>query len=310
MEGDSHVKSLPISDNYKFSSVAHPCLTLSDLMNSSSSGFPVQHQLPEFTQTHAHWVDDVIQPSHPLSSPSPHSSIFPSIRVFSNESALCFRCPEYWSFSFNISPSNEHPGLISFRIDWLDLLAVQGTLKSLLQHHTSKVSILHHLVFLIVYLSHPCMTTGKTIALTKQTFVDKVISLLFNMVPRLVTTFLPRNKHLFISWLQWFWTPPKKKSATVSTVWPSICHEVMGPDVMILIFWILSLKPTFSLSSFIFIKRLFSSSSVSAIRVVSSAYLRLLIFLPAILIPACPSSSPVFLMMCSVYKLNKQGDNI
>ena len=129
-------------------------------------------------------------------------SIFPSIRVFSNESALRIRWPKYWSFSFNISPSNEHPGLISFRLDWLDLLAVPGTLKSLFQHHSSKASILQHSAFFIVQLLHPYMTTGKTIALTRRTFVGKVMSLLFNMLPRLVITFLPRSKHLSISWLQ------------------------------------------------------------------------------------------------------------
>ena len=130
------------------------------------------------------------------------SSIFPSIRVFSNESALHIRWPEYWSFSFNISPSNEHPGLISFRMDRLDLLAVQGTLKSLLQHHSSKASILQCSAFFIVQVSHPTMTTGKTIVLTKQTFVGKVMSLLFNMLSRLVITFFPRNKCVLISWLQ------------------------------------------------------------------------------------------------------------
>ena len=129
-------------------------------------------------------------------------SIFPSIRVFSNESALHIRWPKYCSFSFNISPSNEHPGLISFRMDWLDLLAVQGTLKSLLQHHSSKASILQHSAFFIVQLSHPDMITGKTTALTRHTFVDKAMSLLFNMLSRLVITFLPKSKHLFISWLQ------------------------------------------------------------------------------------------------------------
>ena len=129
-------------------------------------------------------------------------SIFPSIRVFSNESALRIRWPKYWSYSFNISPSKEHPGLISFRMDWLDLLAVQGTLKSLLQHHSSKASILWSSAFFIVQLSHPYMTTGKTIALTRWTFVGKVMSLLFNMLSRLVITFLPRSKHLLISWLQ------------------------------------------------------------------------------------------------------------
>ena len=129
-------------------------------------------------------------------------SIFPNIRVFSNESALCIRWPKYWSFSFNISPTNEHPGLISFRIDWLDLLAVQGTLKRLLQHHSSKASILRRSAFFTVQLSHPYMTIGKTIALIRKNFVGKVMSLLFNMVSRLVITFLPRSKHLLISWLQ------------------------------------------------------------------------------------------------------------
>ena len=128
-------------------------------------------------------------------------SVFPSIKVFSNESALCMRWPKYWSFSFNTSPSNEHPGLISFKMDWLDLLAVQGTLKSLLQHHSSKASILWCSAFFIVQLSHPYMTTGKTIALTRQTFVGKVMSLLFNMLSRLVIAFLPRSKCLLISWL-------------------------------------------------------------------------------------------------------------
>ena len=164
-------------------------------------------------------------------------SIFPSIRSFSNESALRIRWQKYWSFSFNISPSNEYPGLISFRMDWLDLLAVQGTLKSLLQHHSSKALILQRSAFFTVQLSHPYMTTGKTIALTRWTFVGKVMSLLFNMLPRLVITFLPRRKHLLISWLQSpsavILEPPKIKSATVSS---SISHEVMGPDAMILVF--------------------------------------------------------------------------
>ena len=158
------------------------------------------------------------------------------------------------------------------------------------------------------------MTTGKTIGLTRWTFVGKVMSLLINMLSRLYITFLPRSKHLLISWLQSpsavILEPPKIKSLIVSIVSPSICHEVMGLDAMILVFWMLSFKPTFSLSSFTFIKRLFSSSSLSAIRVVSSAYLKLLMFLPAILIPAYASSSPAFLMMYSAYKLNKQGDSI
>ena len=167
-------------------------------------------------------------------------SIFPSIRVFSSELALHIRWPKYWSFSFNISPSSEHPGLISFRMDWLDLLAVQGALKSLLQYHSSEASVLQHSAFFIVQLSHPHMTTGKTIALTRQTFVGKVISLLLNMLSRLVITFLPRSKFLLISWLQSpsavILEPRKINSATVSTVYPSIYHEVMGPDAMVFIF--------------------------------------------------------------------------
>ena len=167
-------------------------------------------------------------------------SIFSSIRVFSNESVLHIRWPNYWSFGFNISPSNEYSALISFRMDWLDLLAVQGTLKSLLQHHSSKASILQHSAFFIFQLSHPYMTTGKTIALTRRTFVGKVMSLLLNMLSRLVIIFLTRSKRLLISWLQSpsavILEPPKIKSATVSTVSPSISHEVMGPDAMIFIF--------------------------------------------------------------------------
>ena len=171
-------------------------------------------------------------------------SIFPSIRVFSNESVLHIRWPKYWSFNFSISPSNEYSGLISFRIDWLDLLEVQGTLKSLLQHHSSKASILQCSAFFTVQLSHPYMTTGKTIALTRWTFVGKVMFLLLNMLSRLVITFLPRRKHLLISWLQSpsavTLEPKKIKSITVSTVSPSISHEVMGPDAMILVFWMAS----------------------------------------------------------------------
>ena len=188
-----------------------------------------------------------------------------SIKVFSNESTLHMRWPKYWSFSFSISPSNEHSGLISFRMDWLDLLEVQGTLRSLLQHHSSKASILPRSAFLTVQLSHPYMTTGKTIALTRRTFVGKGMSLLFNMLSWLVITFLPRSKRLSISWLQSpsvvILEPRKIKSDTVSTVSPSISHEVMGPDAMILVFWMLSFKPTFSLSTFTFIKRLFIITS-------------------------------------------------
>ena len=177
-------------------------------------------------------------------------SIFPSIGVFSKESVLYIRWPKYWSLSFSINPSSEYSGLISFRMDWLDLQEVQGTLKSLLQHHSSKESILQGSAFFIVQLSHPYMTTGKTIALTKWNFVGKVVSLLFNMLSRLVITFLPRNKRLLISWLQSPWLgPPKIKSLTVSIVSPSICHEVMGLDAMILDFWMLSFKPTLTIQT-------------------------------------------------------------
>ena len=168
------------------------------------------------------------------------SSIPPSIRVFSNESTLRMRWPKYWSFSFSISPSTVHPGLISFRMDWLDLLAAQGTIKSLLQHHNSKASILQRSAVFTVQLSHPYMTTGKAIALTRWTFVGKVMSLLLNMLSRLVINFLPRSKHLLISWLQSpsavILKPPKIKSDTVFTVSPSISHEVMGQDAIIFFF--------------------------------------------------------------------------
>ena len=159
-------------------------------------------------------------------------SIFPSTRVFSNVSVLHIRWLKYWSFSFSISPSNEYSGLISFRMDWFDVLSVQGTLKSLLQHHSSKASILQHSAFFIVPLSHPYITTGKTIALTRRTFVSKVMSLLFNMLSRLVIAFLPRSKHLLTSWLQSpsavILEPKKIKSVTGSSVSSSICHEVMN----------------------------------------------------------------------------------
>ena len=209
----------------QFSSVTQSCPTLCNPMNRSTPGFPVHHQLLEFTQTHAHRVGDAIQPSHPLSSPLLLPPIPPSIRVFSNESTLRMRWTKYWSFSISISTSKEHPRLVSFRMDWLDLLAVQGTLKSLLQHHTSKASSLRRSAFFTVQLSHPHMTTGKTIALTRWTIVGKVMSLLLNMLSRLVITFLPRNKRLLISWLQSpsavILEPQKIKCDTVS---PSICY--------------------------------------------------------------------------------------
>ena len=189
-------------------------------MNLSTSGLPVHHQRPEFTQTYVHWVGDAIQPSHPLSAPSlpaPNPSQHQGLFQWVSSSHLVAK---YWSFSFNISPSNEHPGLIFFRMDWFDLLAVQGTLKSLLQHCSSKASILPPSAFLIVQLLCPHMTTGKTITLTRWTVFGKIMSLLFNMLSRLVITFLPRSKHLSISLLQSpsavILEPPKIKSATVS----------------------------------------------------------------------------------------------
>ena len=204
-------------------------------MNCSTLGLPVHHQLLEFTQTYVHRVSDAIEPSHPLSSPSP-----PAPNPFQHQSTLYMRWPKYWSFSVSISPSKEIPGLISFIMDWLDLLAVQGTLKSLLQHHSSKASILQRSAFFTVQLSHPYITTGKTIALTRRTFVGKVMSLLFNILSRLVITFLPRSRHLLISWLHSpsavILEPQKIKSDTASTVSSSISHEVMRPDAMILVF--------------------------------------------------------------------------
>ena len=221
----------------------------------STPSLPVHHKLSEFTQTCVHRVGDAIQPSHPLSSPSPPALSLSQHQGLCNKSTLHMTWPKYWSYSYSISPSNEHPGLISIRLDWLDLLAVQGTLKSLLQHHSSKASIFWRSAYFKVQFPHPYMTTGKTIALTRWTFVGKAMSLLLSMLSRMVITFLPRSKCFLISWLQSpsavMLEPKKIKSDTVSTVSPSISHEVMGPDAMILVFWMLSFKSTFSLSSFI-----------------------------------------------------------
>ena len=217
------------------SSVAQLTLILCDPMDCSMPGLPVHHQLRSLPKLMS--IESVMPSSHlilcrPLLLLPP---IPPSIRVFSNESTLCMRWPKYWSFSFSISPSKEHPGLI-FRMDWLDLLAVQGTLKSLLQHHSSKASILQCSAFFIVHLSHLYMTTGKTIALTRWTFGDKVMSLLFNMLSLLLIAFLPRSKHLLTSWLQSPFAvilePKNIKLLTVSIVSPSICHEVIRPDAI------------------------------------------------------------------------------
>ena len=203
-ESDTHDSATELNWTWALSTVlcvvclaAQSCPTFCDPMDCSMPGFPVHHQLLELAQTHVH--SKSVTPSNRLILCHPLlllPSIFPSIRVFSNELALRIRWPKYWSFSFNISPSNEHPRLTSFRIDWLDLLAVQGTLKSLFQHHSLKASILQHSAFFIVQLSHPYMTTGKTIALTRQTFVGKVMSLLFHILSRLATAFLPRSKLL------------------------------------------------------------------------------------------------------------------
>ena len=241
-----------------FSSVHFSCSVMSDSLQPHG----LQHCQASLSITNSRslfklmFIESVMPSNHlilcrPLLLPP---SIFPRIRAVSNKSVLYIRWPKYWSFSFSISLSSEYLGLISFTMDWLDLLAVQGTLKSLLKHHSSKASLLWHSAFFIFQLSHPYMTTGKTIALTRKTFVGKVMSLLFNMLSRLVITFLPRSKRLLISWWQSpsavILEPKKIKSATASIVSPSICHELMGPDAMTLVFWMLSFKPTFSLSSF------------------------------------------------------------
>ena len=191
---------------------------------------------------HVHWVSHAIQPFHPLWSLL-LPWIVPSIRVFSNESALKIRGPKYWTFDFSTSPSNEYSGLISFRIDWSDLFAVQGTLKSPFQHRNLKAPVLWHSAFFIVQFSHSLVTTGKTRALTRRTFVSKVTSLLFKTRSRFVTAFLPSSKRLLISWLQSpsavILEPKKMKSDTVSTFSPRICHEVIGPDAMIFVFLLL-----------------------------------------------------------------------
>ena len=183
-------------------SATKPCPTLCDPMDCSTPGFSVLHDLLEFAQAHVHWISDAIQPSHPVSPTSP-----PALNLYQHQGLFqqvgsSHQWPKYWSFSFSISPSNEYSGLISFRVDWFDLLAIQETLKSLLQNHNSKASILWCSAFFMVHLSHPYMTTRKTVALTRRTFVGKVIFLFFNMLSRLVIAFLPRSKHLLISWLQ------------------------------------------------------------------------------------------------------------
>ena len=287
---------------YRSVSKSHPTLRPHGLQHTR-----LLHYIPEFAQTHVHWAADSTQLSHPLLSPSPPALNPSQHQVFSNELALHIRWPKDWSFSFSISPSNEYSELISFRIDCFDLLAVQGTLKSILQHHSSKASVFQRSAFFMVPLSHPYVTTGKTIVLTIETFVGRMMSLFFNKLSRFVIAFLPRSKHLLILWLQLLSAvilePKKIKSATVSTFSPSIWHEMMEPDAIILVFWMLRFMPAFSLSSFTLIKRLFSCCSLSATRVVS-AYLSLLVFLQTILILPCDSSSPAFHMKNWCWKSN------
>ena len=243
----------------QFSSIDQSCLTLCDPMDCSMPSFPVHHKLPELAQTHVHQVSDAIQPSHPLSSPSPpafnlsqHQGLFKWVNSSHEVAKVLELQLQHQSFqnTQDWSPLG-WTGWISLQSKW--------TLKSLLQYHSPKASILLNSVFFTVQLSHPYMTTGKTIALTRQTFFGKVMSLLFSMLSRLAITFLPRSKHFWISWLQSpsavILEPPKIKCLTVSIVSPSICHEVMGPGAMILLFWMLSVKPNFSLSSFTFFKR-------------------------------------------------------
>ena len=269
-------------------------------MDCSMTGFPVYLQFSELAQTHVHGVGYAIQPSHPLLSPSPAFDLSQLQGLF-----------KWASYTHQVAKALElqlqHQSfqwiLISFRIDWLDLLAVQGTRESSPMPQF-KASILQCSAFFMVQLSHPYMTAGKTIDLTRLTFVGKVMSLLFNMLSRLVIASLARSKCLLILWLQSpsivILGPKKINSATLSIISPFICLEVIGPDAMILVFWMLSFKPAFSPSSFNFIKRLFSSSLLSAIQVVSSAYLRLLIILLAILTPSCASPSLAFRMMYAI----------
>ena len=284
------------------------CLTFCDLMDCTTPGLSISisQSLPKFM-----YIALVVPSSHlifwhPLLLPS----IFPSIRVFSNELVVFIRWPKYWSFS--VRTSNKCSGLIPLKIDWFDL-AAQGIFRSLLQHHSLKASILQHPAFFIIQLSQ-VRDHWRDHSLDYMDLCwQSNISLLLNTLSRFVIAFLSRSKCLLISWLQSasavILEPKKRKSVTTANFPPCICHAKMGPDAMILIFLMFSFKLALSLSSFTLIKRLFNSSYLSAIRVVSSAYLRLLIFLPPMLIPACNSSSLAFLMMCSAHKLNKQGDS-
>ena len=229
-------------------------------MDCSTPNSPALHYLSEIAQIHVHWVSDancLILCRPLLLLPS----VFLSVRVFFNDLALHIRWPKYWSLSFSIIPSNEYSGLISSRMDWLDILAVQGTLKGLLQHHSSKASVLRCSAFFMVQHSNPCLTIGKKHSLD----IYQQSDVLFNMLARFIIAFLPRSSHLLISWPQLpstvIWEPKKIKSVTASSLSPTICHELMGLDAMTLIFLMLNFKPAFSFSSVTLINRLFSSSS-------------------------------------------------
>ena len=241
----------------QFISVAQSCPTLCDPMNRSTPGLPVHHHLLEFTQTHIHRVSDVIQPSHPLSSPSSPAQSLPASESFSMSQLFTWGGQSTGVSALASFPPKKSQGCSPS--EWTGWISLQSKgLSSLLQHHSSKPSILRCSAFFRVQLSHPYRTTGKTVGLTRPTLIGKVMSLLLNILSRLVITFLPRSKRLLILWLQSpsavILEPPKIKSDTVSTVSPSISHEVMGPDAMIFVFWMLSFKPTFSLSSFTFLE--------------------------------------------------------
>ena len=297
-------------------SVASLCLTLCNSMDCSTPDFPVLHDLLEFGQTHVCWVDDAIQPSH-LLSPAPFSSClqhfpvprsFPMSRLFASGSQSTRASAS--AIVLPVSIQSWFPlgltGLISL---------LSKRLLSLLSLHNSKASVFQHSALYMIQLSHLYTTNGKTIALTRWTFVSKVISLLFNTLSRFIIAFLSKSKHLHfmaaVTVCSDFGAQENKISHCFHSPRPplSICHEVMGLDAMIFIFWMLFFA-SFSLFSFTLLKRLFISSSLSAIRVVSSACLKLLLFLSAILVPACDSSSPEFCMIYSAYKLNKQGDSM
>ena len=282
-----------------YCSVPQSGLILCDPMDCITTGILVLHYLLEFAQTHVLWVNDAVKPSHPLSPTSPLPSVFPSIKVFSSESALWYQGIKVVELQLQHQSFQWIFGLISFRIDWFDLLAAQRTLKSLLQHHSSKALILQCSAFFMAQLSHPYMTTGKTHIFDNMGLCQQSDICVFNMLSRIAIAFLPRSKHLLISWVL---SPavtvplePKKiKSVTVSIVSPSVCHEVMGLDAMISVFWMLSFKPAFPLS-FIFSKRSFSFSLLSAMRVV----LYEVVDISPGLIAACTSSSLEFCMIYS-----------